>query len=510
MSGSKSQSQRYNKNRKNSQRDYTNRSEEPQKSPFGMRVPPQNIDAERALLGSLMLRSTALMEIADMIDVDTFYAAKHQRIYQAMLDLSQKHEPIDLVTVSNRLREKGELESIGGASYLNELGGGVPSATNIKHYADVVLRKATLRQLIAAGDLLSELGFDEENDIDDTLDQAEKAVFAITSGTSRSQAFVGIKEILPAAWENMERLSNSTEALRGVPTGFVGIDNKLAGLQKSDLIILAARPSTGKTSLALDIARQAALHGQVPVAFFSLEMSSQQLVDRMLASEAQVDLWKMRTGKKLTEDDFTKVRDAMGRLASAPIYIDDQAGNTILRMRSTARRLKSEFDLGLIMIDYLQLIMPGRHYDSMVNQVSDISRALKALARELDVPVLALSQLSRAVESRGGKPRLSDLRDSGAIEQDADVVMFLHREKDEDGGGRSNHTEVLIEKHRNGATGKVELYFDADRASFMNIEQGDFSGGFGEETAGYGDDDFGPPPGSFAPAPPVDDGFGGL
>ncbi len=440
------------------------------------RVPPNSIEAEQALLGGLMLRPVALSDIMDSVSADSFYSGKHRKIFETMMELFQKNEPIDLVTVSGRLRDKNELAQTGGASYLAELTNLVPASINVNYYAELVSRKSALRNLIVVGDELSQLGYTESEDIEEIMDQAEKKVFAITSNSGKNARFVGIKEILPEVWENMEKLSNMDGEIRGVPSGFPDLDNKLAGFQKSDLVILAARPSMGKTSLALDIARQATLHHNIPVGFFSLEMSSQALVDRMLSAEAGVDSWKMRTGKALTEDDYEKIQGAMSRLSKAPLYIDDQPGSTMLRMRSVARRLKSDHGLGMIMVDYLQLILPGQRYDSMVNQITEISRALKNLARELDVPVIALSQLSRAVEARGGKPRLSDLRDSGAIEQDADVVMFIHREKNEDGGGRTNAAEVLIEKHRNGPTGIVQLYFDADKTSFVSIDSSEYEG----------------------------------
>lgn len=440
------------------------------------RVPPNSIEAEQALLGGLMLRPVALSDIMDSVSAESFYSGKHRKIFEAMMELFQKNEPIDLVTVTGRIRDKNELAQTGGASYLAELTNLVPASININYYAELVSRKSALRNLIVVGDELSQLGYTESEDIEEIMDQAEKKVFAITSNSGKNARFVGIKEILPEVWENMEKLSNMDGEIRGVPSGFPDLDSKLAGFQKSDLVILAARPSMGKTSLALDIARQATLHHNVPVGFFSLEMSSQALVDRMLSAEAGVDSWKMRTGKGLTEDDYEKIQGAMARLSKAPLYIDDQPGSTMLRMRSVARRLKSDHGLGMIVVDYLQLILPGQRYDSMVNQITEISRALKNLARELDVPVIALSQLSRAVEARGGKPRLSDLRDSGAIEQDADIVMFIHREKNEDGGGRTNAAEVLIEKHRNGPTGIVQLYFDSDKTSFVSIDSSEYEG----------------------------------
>ncbi len=444
-----------------------------EKTPFKkeLRIPPQSIDAEMAFLGSIMLRPEVLYEIMDIVAPDAFYSGKHKIIYETMLELFGKGEPIDLLTLSSKLKEKGRLESIGGSSYLTELVDSVPSSSNAEHYARIVQKKYMMRKLIEASESISHLGYDESQELEYLLDNAEKAIFEVTN-FSTLHKFVDVRSILGDAWERIDKLHNEKDGLRGVPTGFSGLDAKLSGLQKSDLIILAARPSTGKTALALDIARQAAMKHNIPVGVFSLEMSSQQLVDRMLAAESRVDAWKLRTGKLTAEEDFGRIRDSLEVLSKAPIYIDDQPGNNILKMRSVARRLKSEKGLGLIVVDYLQLMTPtqSKNNDNVVQQVTEISRSLKSLARELDVPVLALSQLSRAVESRGGKPRLSDLRDSGSIEQDADVVMFIHREKDEDNGGRQNVAEIMIEKHRNGPTGRVELYFDADKSSFSDID----------------------------------------
>ena len=308
------------------------------------------------------------------------------------------------------------------------------------------------------------------------MEKAEKALYAVTNKTG-SHKYIALKDTLDEAWERLDRLHKTKNELRGVPTGFVELDNKLSGFQKSDLIILAARPSMGKTSLALDIARKAAINHKVPTAIFSLEMSSQQLVDRMLAAESQVDSWKIRTGHNLSvENDFKAIGEAISRLSEAPIYIDDAPGNNILKMRAVARRLKNEKGLGLVVVDYLQLMVPAqtKYNDNLVQQVTEISRSLKNLARELEVPVLALSQLSRAVEQRGGKPRLSDLRDSGSIEQDADVVMFIHREADADQGGKREEAEILIEKHRNGPTGSVRLFFDSKKTSFISMDKGEF------------------------------------
>lgn len=445
------------------------------KSMESLRVPPHSLEAEQALLGSLMMRPQSLHEVVDFVSADFFYADKHRVLFKTIVELHSKGEPIDLVSVTTKLKERKETDRAGGMPYITEIVRTVPSTTNVEYYAEIVAEKATLRGLIEAGDSIAEMGYRESSEIEEVLDEAEKTVHAITS-SQKSQKFVGIKEILPDVWNTIENLHESSDELRGIPTGFTSLDNKLAGFQKSDLIILAARPSMGKTSLALDIARQTAIKHNIPVGIFSLEMSSQQLVDRMVASESRVDAWKLRTGKKLTEDEFVKIRDAMDRLSKAPIYIDDQPGQTILKMRSTARRLKSEYGLGLLIVDYLQLITTTKNYDSMVNQVTEISRSLKSIARELKVPVLALSQLSRAVEARGGKPRLSDLRDSGSIEQDADVVMFIHREdKYKENSDRPNIAEILIEKHRNGPTGVAELYFDGDKITFMNIENNDFA-----------------------------------
>ena len=444
-------------------------------TPFkkALRIPPQSIDAEMAFLGSVMLRPEVLYDVMDAVNSESFYSDKHRIIFEAMLELFRKSEPIDLLTLSAKLKEKDLLERIGGSSYLSELVNSVPSSSNAEHYARIIQKKHLMRQLIEASEQVSVLGYDESQDLEELLDNAEKAIFKVTN-FSTLHKFVDMRTILGDAWERIDKMHHDKDTLRGVPTGFKGIDNKLSGLQKSDLIILAARPSVGKTSLALDIARNAAMRHGVPVGIFSLEMSSQQLVDRMLASESKVDAWKLRTGKLTAEEDFGRISEALAELSKAPIFIDDQPGNNILKMRSVARRLKSEKGLGLIIVDYLQLMSPtqSKNNDNLVQQVTEISRSLKSLARELDVPVLALSQLSRAVESRGGKPRLSDLRDSGSIEQDADVVMFIHRDKNEDGGGKENVTEILIEKHRNGPTGRVELYFDAEKSSFKSIDTG--------------------------------------
>lgn len=442
------------------------------------RIPPQSLDAEKALLGSLLLKPEAMHDIADIVRGESFYAEKHKLIFEAMQELSSRGEPIDLLTLSTRLSDKGLLERAGGKSAVAELVSSTPSPGNITHYAELVSRKHLMRALIDASYQITESAYDESRDTNEVLDESEKAIYAI-GNASATHKFIAISEKLTDAWDRIESLSKQEDGIRGVPSGFPDLDTLLSGFHPSDLVILAARPSMGKTSLALDIARNAAVRHNTPVGVFSLEMSAEQLVDRMLAAESYVNSWKLRTGGVRDEEDFSRIRDALEVLSKAPIYIDDKPGNNILSMRAVARRLKRERGIGLIVVDYLQLMSPvgAKASDSMVQQITEVSRSLKGLARELEVPVIALSQLSRAVEQRGGKPRLSDLRDSGSIEQDADVVMFIHREdkvnKDSD---RPNIAEILVEKHRNGPTGKIELYFDETRATFMPVDKS----GYGE------------------------------
>jgi len=442
------------------------------------RVPPQDIEMERALLGALLLSPGAMYEIVDVVGVDSFYAGKHRTIFDAMLSLHTKGEPIDVVTVSGKLKERKELTAIGGAAYLSEVAGAAASPGSARHYAQSVQTKFVLRSLIDAAAKIGELGFQEDRDIEQVLDDAQAAVFQVTN-SPMLQSFSAIKEELAGAWERLELLQKHKGALRGVPTGFPQLDNMLSGLQKSDLIILAARPSMGKTALALDIARQTATKHKTAVGIFSLEMASEQLVDRMLAAQAGVDSWRLRTGRISKDDEYDRLQEGIAQLSEAPIYIDDKPGTTVLAMRSVARRLKMEKDLGLLIVDYLQLITPGtsRGNDNLVQQITEISRSLKSMARELKVPVLALSQLSRAVETRRGRPRLSDLRDSGSIEQDADVVMFIHREDKmnaDSGAEKTNVAEILIEKHRNGPIGKVDLLFDEAKTTFRSMDKSDF------------------------------------
>lgn len=445
-------------------------------TPQFARIPPQSLDSEKALIGAIMLRPEVIHDILDTIRAESFYSEKHKIIFESILELSSKREPIDILSLSGKLKDKKQLDQIGGNAYLTDLLNSVPSASNIDYYAEIIRKKHLLRTLIEAGNHIQENAFDEEKELEHVLEEAEKRIYNITNIT-KGQKLEPLKDMLEEAWERFENLHRNGAEIRGVPTGFQDIDNKLSGFQKSDLIILAARPSVGKTSLALDFARNAATRSKIPVAFFSLEMSKQQLVDRMVAAESKVDAWKLRTGKLSLDEDFARLQNAIASLSNAPIMIDDQAGNSIMRMRSVIRRHNSQHHdnpIGLVIVDYLQLMTTAKSYDSMVNQVTDISRSLKGLAKEFNVPVIALSQLSRAVEARGGKPRLSDLRDSGSIEQDADIVMFIHRESDQDKGGKQNVAELLIEKHRNGPTGKIDLYFDADKSSYVSVEKNQF------------------------------------
>ncbi|OGE83268.1 MAG: replicative DNA helicase [Candidatus Doudnabacteria bacterium RIFCSPLOWO2_01_FULL_44_21] len=438
------------------------------------RMPPQSIEAEQSVLGALLLDKDAVIKVADLISSDDFYEDRHRIIYQAALQLYDERASIDILTVSNKLEDAGTLEKIGGISYLTTLVNSVPSAAHIVHYGQIVRRKGTLRRLISRAAEIVELGFHEESDLESLLDEAEQKLFSVSQKYLK-QNFVSLSEVLHETFDRIDELHREKGKLRGVATGFTDLDNKLGGLQKSDLIILAARPSMGKTSLALDIVRNIAMNEKKAVGVFSLEMSKDQLVDRLLAAEADVDLWKMRTGKLNDlgpDNDFERIGHALGRLSEAQIFIDDSGSLNIMELRTKARRLQSEHDLDLIVVDYLQL-MQGRNVENRVQEVSEISRSLKILAKELNLPVLALSQLSRAVEQRGGdkKPQLSDLRESGSIEQDADVVAFIYR--DEMYAGKDSKkphiADILIRKHRNGPTGDVELFFDAEKTSFKNL-----------------------------------------
>lgn len=436
------------------------------------KLPPQNSEAEISVLGSILLDPESILKIIDIVQPAYFYKFEHQSIFGAMLELFEQRTPIDLVTLSEQLEKKELLAKIGGATYLTTLVNSVPTASNIEHYAKIVKEKAVLRQLIAAGTKITELGFNEERVVDSILDESERTLFNV-SQKNLTTKFAAIRDILTESIDRIEMLHENKGAIRGVPSGFRDLDNLLAGFQKSDLVIIAARPSMGKTTLALNIAENVACEANKTVGFFSLEQSKEQLADTLLCSIGEIDSWKLRTGN-LSEGDFSSLNEAMGILSEAKIFIDDTPLLNVMNIRAKARRLQMETNLDLIVVDYLQLIEGGgRNSDSRVQEVSDISRSLKALAREIDVPVIALSQLSRAVEARPDKrPQLSDLRESGSIEQDADVVMFIYREdyyhKDSDKKGVA---EILIRKHRNGPTGEIELFFKDNQRRFYSLDK---------------------------------------
>jgi replicative DNA helicase len=433
-----------------------------------------------------MLRSDVIYEVIDIVLPASFYFDKHARIFESMLDLFAKHQPIDILSLSTRLKEKDLLERMGGMTFITELPSAVPSSANAKHYAEIVMKKYMMRQLIEASEHLSHLGFNEGGELEEILDEAEKKIFDITERFAGSARFRDLTPLLHEAFERFEKLSSEAHELRGVATGFKSLDDILGGFQNSDLIVLAARPSVGKTALALDIARRTAIEHSTPVGIFSLEMSADQLVDRIVAAQSKVDASVIRKGVRIQsgswrEDVFRNIRDALDDLSRAPIYIDDQAGNTIMKMRSAARKLKIEKGLKLLIVDYLQLMAPtqSRAFDSLVQQVTEISRGLKHLARELNIPVIALSQLSREVEKRGGKPKLSDLRDSGSIEQDADLVMFIHANNDDlyDESGKLKEIqrkELIIAKHRNGPLGSATLDYHARFNTFAEIDYSNY------------------------------------
>lgn len=461
-----------------------------------LRIPPHGLEAEMALLGSIMLRPDAIYEVMDIVSVQSFYFDKHGKVYESMLELFAKHQPIDLLSLSTKLKEKDLLERIGGNTFLSELTATVPSSANIKHYAEIVMKKHIMRQLIEASEYLSHLGFNEAGELEEILDHAEKKIFDITQHFAGGGRFQDLTPLLHDAFERFEKLSSAEHELRGIPTGFKSLDDILGGFQRSDLIILAARPSVGKTALALDMIRRTAVEHKTPVGFFSLEMSADQLVDRIVAAQSRTDASVIRKGVRTQtgswrDDVFKNIRDALDELSRTPIYIDDQPGNTILKMRSAARKLKIEKGLEVLVVDYLQLMAPSnaRSSDSMVQQVTEISRSLKHLARELNVPVIALSQLSRAVETRGGKPKLSDLRDSGSIEQDADLVMFIHADQDDlrDESGKMKEVqrkELIIAKHRNGPLGSVTLDYHTRYNTFVEIDYSNY-GKAEEEFKGF-------------------------
>lgn len=431
---------------------------------ISVKVPPHSTEAEISVLGALLLDKNAIVSVAEFLKSDHFYDDKHCWIYEVMIELYEAREPIDVLTVSEKLKRKKKLSDVGGVGYLADLVNRVPTAAHVEHYGRIVKEAATKRALMKAAARLVELSLDDRLGADELLDKAESEVFSLTQ-QHLANAFIPVRAALAESFDRLDELHKQPGGLRGVPTGFSSLDDALAGFQKSNLVILAARPGVGKTALAVNMGQYISVVAGRSVGVFSLEMSKEELVDRLLIGQADIDAWKLKTGK-LNEVDFTKLSDAMGELADAPLYIDDTPALSVLEMRTKARRLQVERGLDLLVVDYLQLVR-GRNLENRVQEVSEISQGLKNLARELKIPVIAISQLSRAVEHRGsGKPQLADLRESGAIEQDADVVMFLWREDPDD----MENFVLDIAKHRNGPLRQIKLFFKGDRIKFFERE----------------------------------------
>lgn len=436
------------------------------------KTPPSDSEAEKSALGAVLIDSSAVSLVAEYLRPEHFYIREHQLIYQGMLDLFEKQHPIDVVTLKNQLTTSGTLKDAGGAKYLTELLNSVPTSAYVEQYAHIVRAMYTKRKLIEVASRSVENAFENKGDIQELIDSVESSIFALAQ-EYQHRDFVPMKEILTESFAKLEEFMKTGKTNSGIPTGFAALDNKLAGLHKSNLVILAARPGVGKTTFALNIALHAAMKEKKPVGFFSLEMSKEELVDRLLVGQADIDAWRLKTGK-LTEDDTKKLVTAMGELSEAQIFIDDTPGLSILEMRTKARKLKAEKGLDLLVVDYLQLANGGKRFESRVQEVSYISQGLKNLARELQIPVLSLSQLSRAVEQRGDKkPMLADLRESGAIEQDADVVMFIYAEDESDDllDSSQRMVKISVAKHRNGSTGEIDLMFRGDRVRFYSVEK---------------------------------------
>ncbi|MFA6081498.1 MAG: replicative DNA helicase [Patescibacteria group bacterium] len=437
-----------------------------------LKTPPHDLDAEKSVLGAVLIDSSSINLVAEFLKSEHFYSREHQLIYSAMITLFEKQQPIDVVTIQDELKKTDSLKQIGGKNYLSDLINAVPTSAYIEQYGRIVKNHFVKRKLIQMSSRLVEKSFDTKGDVKKLLDDAETEIFGL-SQEHIHRDFIQLKEVLAESFERLEEFVKKGSHLRGVSTGFVDLDNKLAGMQDSNLLILAARPGIGKTTLSLNMALNAATKNKTSVGFFSLEMSKEELVDRLLVGQADIDAWRLKTGR-LSEDDYKRLTEAMGELSEAPIFIDDTPGASILEMRTKARKLKMEKDIKLLIVDYLQLIDAGKRFDSRVNEVSFVSQNLKNLARELKIPVLAISQLSRAVEQRGTrKPQLSDLRESGSIEQDADVVMFLYLEQESEDILDQNKKliKLYIAKHRNGATGEMDLMFRGDRVKFYSIEK---------------------------------------
>jgi len=436
-----------------------------------MHIPPQNIEAEESLLSAILVDNTALLEVVETLSAADFYRTAHQKIYEAITGLFDKAEPIDLVTLNNHLKEKGHLEAVGGAAFLARLVDVVPLAANAQHYARIVHDKAVLRRLIEKANAISKRCFQEQGPTDEIVDFAENAIFEVADQKAR-QAFYPLSKLIDGNISFLEEKQKNKSLVTGVPTGFRQLDNLTSGLQNSDLIILAARPSMGKTALALNIARNAAVEAGVPVAVFSLEMSKEQLSLRLLCAEARIDSSRLRSGF-LTDEDWHRVTDAASDLSDAPIFIDDSASLTAMEVRAKARRLKMDKNIGLIVIDYLQLMQGRAGAERRDLEISEISRSLKALAKEINLPVIALSQLNRMLEQRNDRrPRLSDLRESGALEQDADVVAFIYRDEvynKEENNPNKGTAEIILAKQRNGPTGDIKLTFLNAYTRFENL-----------------------------------------
>ena len=436
-----------------------------------IKLPPHDDQAEKSILGAILIDRDAIVEIVEYLKPLHFYSGSHASIFKAMLDLYENNEPIDIVTMSNALKTNKSYEKMGGMDFLTELIESAPTSANAKHYAKIVEDHYIKRQLVSIGAKITERALDAGTNVKLALDQSETEIFSLSTSHVRRD-FIPLKSILAQSFDRLDEIHKNGSAYRGVATGFTDLDRKLAGMQAANLIILAARPGTGKTAFVLNISQHVAVNEKLGVGLFSLEMSKEELVDRLLVSQADVDAWRLKTGK-LTDEDFTKLSNAMGELAEAPLFIDDTPGLNILELRTKARRLQTETKVGLIIVDYLQLVDPGQRFDSRVQEVALISAALKNLARELRIPVIAVSQLSRAVENRTQKiPQLADLRESGSIEQDADVVMFLYRPEQENVEGWEDQitTKLLIAKHRNGPTGEIDLAFKGDRLRFYSVE----------------------------------------
>lgn len=436
------------------------------------RTPPHNIEAEQSVIGAVFIEPQAFVQASEILIAEDFYRASHQRIFAAMISLSERGEPIDVVTVTTFLNDRKQLEEVGGVSYLTELAESVPTAANVEYYSKIVEEKSTLRRLIRKATDIVTASFEREDEVEDVLNDAEKSILEV-SGSKNSGAFKNIKDVLINVYDNIEMLHQQKGDVTGIPTGFMELDGITSGFQRNDLIIIAARPSVGKTAFALNIAQNVAVKTDENVAIFSLEMGADQLVQRMLCAEGNIDAQRMRSGQ-LQADDWSKLTMAMGSLSNAGIYIDDTPGVRVNEIRSKCRRLKQEHGLGMILIDYLQLIQgSGNSKENRQQEVSEISRALKALARELEVPLIALSQLSRGVESRQDKrPMMSDIRESGSIEQDADIVGFLYRDDYYDKETeKQNIIEIIIAKQRNGPTGTVELAFVKEYNKFVDLDR---------------------------------------